>query len=119
MRIVLKVALASIILTNASTARATDWLEWRGQNRLAVWHEDGILEKFPEDGLKQSWRIDIGSGYSGPVVSRGRVVTMDYRPKPGTETAEAIERVICLDEKTGKLLWKDEWETHYLSLIHI
>ena len=117
MRNVLKVALVSMMLASASAACADDWLEWRGQNRLAVWHEEGILEEFPEGGLKPSWRIDIGSGYSGPVVSQGRIVTMDYRPKPGTETAEAIERVICLDEKTGKLLWKDEWETHYRELM--
>jgi outer membrane protein assembly factor BamB len=105
------------VLAVGASASADDWTQWRGKDRLAVWHEDGIVEKFPENGLKTAWRISIGSGYSGPVVSKGRIVTMDYRPKPDTETAEAIERVICLDEETGKLLWKDEWQTHYRELM--
>ena len=106
-----------LVVVGSVSSRADDWPEWRGTGRLAVWHETGILNEFPEDGLRTSWRIPIGSGYSGPVVSRGRVVTMDYRPKPQTETAEAIERVICFDERTGKLLWKDEWQTHYRELM--
>ncbi|MFT4556986.1 MAG: outer membrane protein assembly factor BamB [Planctomycetaceae bacterium] len=107
---------ACFLMAGISTS-ADDWTEWRGKDRLAVWHEEGIVEQFPDDGLKTAWRVSIGSGYSGPVVSNGRIVTMDYRPKPDTETAEAIERVICLDEKTGKLLWKDEWQTHYRELM--
>ena len=114
----LKIGLAlMLLLIVADAGLAADWPEWRGKGRLAVWNEEGILDQIPEDGLKTSWRVPIGSGYSGPVVSRGRVVTMDYLPKPDTETAEAIERVICLDEQSGKLLWKDEWQTHYRELM--
>ncbi|MAV36174.1 MAG: pyrrolo-quinoline quinone [Planctomycetaceae bacterium] len=98
-------------------SQAEDWTEWRGKDRLAVWHDTGIMDKFPEKGLTHTWRIQIGAGYSGPVVSHGKIVTMDYRPKPDTETAEAIERVICVDEATGKLLWADEWETHYREIM--
>lgn len=108
-------ALWSVVV--GATVSADDWTQWRGKDRLAVWHEEGVVDQFPDDGLKSAWRISIGSGYSGPVVSKGRIVTMDYRPKPDTETAEAIERVICFDEKTGELLWKDEWQTHYLELM--
>ena len=99
-----------MLLGSAPVAWAEDWKEWRGKDRLAVWHEQDILETFPTDGLQVAWKVSIGAGYSGPVVSDGRVVTLDYRPKPGTETAEAIERVICLDEASGKLLWEDTWE---------
>ena len=105
------------LLGSAPVAWAEDWKEWRGKDRLAVWHEQDILETFPTDGLQVAWKVSIGAGYSGPVVSDGRVVTMDYRPKPGTETAEAIERVICLDEASGKLLWEDTWETHYREIM--
>ncbi|MCP4189967.1 MAG: PQQ-binding-like beta-propeller repeat protein [Planctomycetaceae bacterium] len=101
----------------AGPLHADDWLEWRGKDRLAVWHEQGIMQKFPEDGLKVSWRRPIGSGYSGPVVADGKVITMDYRPKPETEIAEAIERVICFDEETGETLWTNDWETHYREVM--
>lgn len=101
----------------AGSLQGEDWPQWRGADRLAVWHEEGILDKFPSEGLQIAWKLPTGSGYSGPVVSQGRVVTMDYRPKPETKRAEAIERVICLDEETGELLWKHEWETHYREMM--
>lgn len=99
-------------------AFADDWPQWRGPHRDGVWREDGILESFPEDGLDVVWRTPIASGYSGPVVAHGRVYTMDYRPKPETRILEAIERLLCLDEQTGEILWTHEWETHYRDLMH-
>ena len=96
---------------------ADDWTQWRGKDRLAVWEEDGIVDKFPEEGLEIKWRVEIGAGYSGPVVAQGKVVTMDYLPKPETTSAEAIERVICLDENTGEILWTSDLETHYREVM--
>jgi outer membrane protein assembly factor BamB len=110
-------AAALMLLVGTGQAAAEDWPEWRGQDRLAIWREQGIMDRFPEQGLSPSWEVEIGSGYSAPVVSDGRIVTMDYFPKPGTETAEAIERTICLDEETGEVLWADQWETHYREVM--
>ena len=53
--------------------RAEDWPQWRGVDRLAVWHETGIVERFSDEGLKITWRMPIGSGYAGPAVAGGRV----------------------------------------------
>ena len=92
---------------------ATDWPQWAGPDRQGTWSEEGILERFPEDGLEVAWRKPIRSGYSAPVVADGRVFVMDYRPKPETKILEAMERLLCLDEKTGEQLWEVEWETHY------
>ena len=61
--------------------------------------------------------MEIGAGYSGPVVAQGKVVTMDYLPKPETTSAEAIERVICLDENTGEVLWTSDLKTHYREVM--
>ena len=80
----------------AGASWGEDWPEWRGQGRLGLWNETGLVEVLPAAGLTYTWRVPIGSGYSGPVVSNGRVITMDFREKPDTKTAEAIERVICL-----------------------
>ena len=49
---------------------ADDWPQWRGPDRLAVWHETGIVETLPDE-LKVAWRTPIGSGYSGPAVADG------------------------------------------------
>ncbi|HAY82127.1 MAG TPA: pyrrolo-quinoline quinone [Planctomycetaceae bacterium] len=92
---------------------SADWPQWAGPDRQGQWNETGILRQFPEGGLKPTWSVPIGSGYSGPIVAGGRVFVTDYRPKANTEILEAIERVLCLDEQTGKILWTHEWETHY------
>jgi outer membrane protein assembly factor BamB len=100
-------------LTLCAAVFAEDWTQWAGNDRQCNWNETGILDKFPAGGLSPAWSVPIGSGYSGPVVSDGRVYVMDYQPKPGSEILEAIERVLCLDEQTGKILWTQQWETHY------
>ena len=61
----LGVALAAGICT-AATVAAEDWTQWRGRDRLGVWHETGIVDEFPESGLKFKWRAPIRSGFSGP-----------------------------------------------------
>jgi len=102
-----------LLLITVASALAEDWTQWAGNDRQCNWTETGILEKFPADGLKPTWSVPIGSGYSGPVVWQGRVFVTDYRPKPASRILEAVERVLCLDEQTGKIQWTHEWETHY------
>jgi len=108
------IAILNLLLFVAvASAAAADWTQWAGNDRQCNWNETGILKRFPADGLKPIWSTPIGSGYSGPVVWQGRVFVTDYRPKPGTIILEAIERVLCLDEQSGKILWSHQWETHY------
>ncbi len=106
-----------LLTDGPSRLHADDWPQWRGPERDGVWKEEGILETFPEDGLDVVWRTPIGSGYSGPVVADGRVYTMDMQPKPDSKILEIIERLICLDEQTGEILWTNTWETHYRELM--
>lgn len=104
---------------------ADDWPQWLGEHRDGVWRETGIVEKFPEDGLPVVWRQPIGGGYSGPAVADGRVLVMDREAKafaPETTAGNpnfvrakipGIERVICLEESTGKTLWQAQYESVY------
>ena len=94
-------------------APAEDWPEWRGKGRLGVWNETGIIERFPDDGLKAEWRTPIGRGWSGPAVSNGRIYAMDFVP---SSRWQGKERALCLEEKTGKILWTREWDADYLGL---
>jgi outer membrane protein assembly factor BamB len=103
----------ALLLITIVSVSAEDWTQWAGNDRQCNWTEDGILDKFPADGLKPTWSVPVGSGYSGPVVWQGRVFVTDYRPKPGSRILEAIERVLCLDEESGEILWTHDWETHY------
>ena len=93
---------------------AADWPQWRGEGRRGVWSETGILEKFPSSGLAISWRMPIGAGYSGPAVSNGRVFVTEFVSEQ--EGRRGVERAVCLDEQTGKVLWKHEWPADYAGL---
>ena len=92
-----------------------DWPQWRGPGRVGVWTETGILDTFPADGLKATWRTPIRSGYSGPAVASGRVFVTDAH-FPDPKRTNAVERVLALDEETGEILWIHEWETNYAGL---
>lgn len=98
----------------AASLFGEDWPEWRGKDRKGTWHENGILGTFPPDGLTVKWRVPIHHGFSGPAVSHGRVFITDFSRLQGTK---GIERVLCLDEKTGKILWTKEWEADYNGLM--
>ncbi len=107
-RRLLCLALLSVLLTSA--ARADDWPQWLGPQRDGVWRETGILQKFPAGGPKVLWRAPIQGGYAGPAVADGRVYVTDRVVSPPQE------RVLCLDEKSGKVLWKHEYECRYSGI---
>ena len=113
-----------LLLLAPAIAQADDWPQWRGPLRDGVWRENGILETFPTNGLTVRWRAPIGAGYSGPSVADGRVYLMDRvtQPDPDTEVkvrwdfrdkTMGLERVLCLDEATGKLLWTHSYLCKY------
>ena len=88
---------------------AEDWPQWRGPNRDSVRNETGIMESFPTNGLKISWRVAVGRGWSSPVVAQGRVYLTDVQ----AERPTARERVLCFKEANGKLLWGHEYVADY------
>jgi outer membrane protein assembly factor BamB len=88
---------------------AADWPQFRGPNRDGAWNETGILQTFPAEGLKISWRAPVGRGFSSPVVARGKVYVTDVQLTPPT----AKERVLCFDEANGKLLWTHQYAVDY------
>jgi len=101
---------------------ADDWPQWLGPNRDAIWREDGIVEKFPTNGPPVRWRAEIGGGYAGPSVANGRVYVADRQlataaGKPSDPSdhslIRSLERVLCLSEADGTLLWEYEYECPY------
>ena len=101
----------------ATSVRADDWHQWRGADRLGVWHETGIIDRFPDAGLKVTWRVPIRSGFSGPAVADGRVFVLEWEEDPQSRTMDGTERVLALDERTGAVLWTHEWSTTYRMLM--
>ncbi len=95
---------------------ADDWPQWRGDSRLGEWHETGIIDTFPDSGLKVVWRAPVRSGFAGPVVADGRVFVLDWLEDPASRTLDGTERLVALDEETGSVLWTNEWATTYRML---
>ncbi len=113
--------LGTMFLTPLS-GLADDWPQWLGPKRDGIWREKNILTTFPKKGLKYNWRVKIGAGYSGPAVADGRVFITDRRLQQGVENPRnpfgrravpGTEGIICIDEKTGKVLWKKEYNCPY------
>src|SRR4026207_2173445 len=107
------------LLFGVLALHAEDWPQWLGPQRDGVWRENGIIEKFPTDGLKVRWRVPIGSGYSGPAVAKGCVFVMDRQLAKGAANPSSPwgrgeipgnERVLCLNEADGKILWQHEYD---------
>ena len=107
-------------LALAATVRGDEWPQWMGPTRDNVWHEDGIVDRFPASGPKVLWRIPIAGGYAGAAVAGGRVFVTDYVTDADVTVANferkastGRERVLCLDEATGAILWKHEYPVTY------
>ncbi len=102
-------------------AFADDWPQWLGPRRDSVWREDGIVDRFPDTGLKEKWRTEVSLGYAGPAVADGRVYLMDYVKTSGEATnnpgrrdkLEGSERVLCFDAGSGQLVWEHKYEQAY------
>lgn len=112
--------LFALVLLVSSNAWADDWPQWMGPGRDNIWREDGIVEKFPEGGPKVLWRTEVAGGYAGPAVADGKVFITDYVTADNVKIANferkestGIERVFCLDEATGRELWKHEYPVTY------
>lgn len=105
-----------------SLCRADDWPQWLGPRRDGVWRETGVVDSFPPGGPPVRWRTPIGAGYAGPSISGDRVYVTDrILPQgvalPANPFAKGeipgTERVLCLDDATGKILWKHEYDCPY------
>ena len=115
---------------------AEDWRQWLGNQRDGIWRESDLLTSFPKQGLEPVWQVPIGSGYTGPAVADGLVFIMDRikhdpnlkdgrflhpdQPPQNTNFVRRLlsgsERVLCLDQKSGQILWSYEYPCDYRSV---
>lgn len=104
------------------SVHADDWPQWMGPQRDGVWRETGVVKTLPDGGPHVRWRVKIGGGYAGPAVAGNRVFVTDKQLAAGTADPEnpfardrrqASERVLCLDDKDGSIVWKYEYDCPY------
>jgi len=102
----------------------SNWPHFMGPRSNGTWNAPNTIDSFPETGPKFRWRTKLGPGYSGPAISDGRIFVTD-RVKDdgkGKQIENAIrragqiagkERVLCLDETTGKKIWEHVYDCPY------
>ncbi len=114
--------LLAVLALSSGALHADDWPQWLGPRRDGVWREKGILKSFPAEGPRVRWRTPLGGGYAGPAVAEGKVVVTDRTLGTGERNPDnpfaqkpikGTERILCLDEASGKILWKHEYPCRY------
>jgi outer membrane protein assembly factor BamB len=89
-----------LILVSAQILSAQEWNQWRGPARDGSVAAKNAPRMWPEQ-LRQSWRVEVGEGYSSPVVSGGRIFVNSRR--------DPDELVMALNLADGKVLWTQKY----------
>jgi outer membrane protein assembly factor BamB len=95
---------SAILATVGITCSAQDWSQWRGPSRDGTVAVAAAVKEWPSS-FARSWRVEVGEGYSSPVVSGGRVFVHSRR--------DPHEVVTALDLATGKVAWQKEYPAAY------
>ncbi len=90
-------------------ARGVDWPRFLGPTGDSKSPETGILTDWGACGPPLVWQRELGAGYGIGSVAGGRFYQFD-------RVADQA-RLVCLDSRTGKLLWKFEYPTDFEDML--
>ena len=94
----------SLFLSSTSIASAQDWAQWRGPARDGSVAPKSAPAAWPES-YNRAWRVEIGEGYSSPVVAGGRVFVHGRR--------DPEEIVAGINLADGKVLWQQKYQATF------
>ena len=97
---------AALLMLTGPSASAQEWTGWRGPERDGTAPASQTLEAWPE-AFASAWRVEIGEGYSSPVVSGGRVF---LHSREGD-----AEVVAAFDLSSGARLWRQDYPALYVQ----
>lgn len=93
-----------LLLLNFQNISAQEWSQWRGPARDGSVAAKNTPTAWPE-GLRETWRVDVGEGYSSPVIS-GQSAFVHARRDPE-------EIVFAINLKDGKVLWQEKYQANF------
>jgi outer membrane protein assembly factor BamB len=109
-----KYTLLLLLLLLGSLAPAADWSEWRGPNGNGTAPDKDLPDTWSADTKDNVvWQSDIG-GRTTPIIQGGHVY---FLTKAGNDDLHLQERVVCLDEKDGKLLWDHKDNVFFTDVV--
>ena len=88
------------LVAGVSPSFGQDWTQWRGPTRDGIVPAAVIPKEWPK-AVKRAWVVEIGEGYSSPVVANGRVFLHSRR--------DPEEIVTAIDIATGKIAWQQKY----------
>ena len=88
----------------ASVASAQDWTQWRGPARDGMIPPAVVPTPWPA-GVTRGWSVEVGEGYSSPVVAGGRAFLHSRR--------DPEEIVTAIDIATGKVAWQQTYQSEF------
>jgi outer membrane protein assembly factor BamB len=100
--------IAICLITLSFLPAEESWPAWRGEQGDARWATGPLSTDALTQEPQEKWRVPLGKGFGGVTVLNGKVMVMDRATEP-----KEMERVLCLDAKTGKLLWEKTWPVTY------
>jgi outer membrane protein assembly factor BamB len=92
------------LLCISAAAFAQEWTQWRGPARDGMIPAAVVPKAWP-NAVKRGWSVEIGEGYSSPVVSGGRVFVHSRR--------DPEEIVTAIDLATGKVAWQRKYVSEF------
>jgi outer membrane protein assembly factor BamB len=84
-----------VVFLAAGAVGADDWPEFLGPRRNGSVAETGLAHTWPDKGPPVLWKIEVGSGFSGPIVVGKRLILHHH--------VDNDDRIDFLDAETGKL----------------
>ena len=86
----------------AACSGSNDWPGFRGADRMGMSKETGLLKKWPQGGLKETWSVEgLGSGFASVSIADGLIYTTGMDKKnQGT--------LFAFDLK-GKPIWSQQY----------
>jgi outer membrane protein assembly factor BamB len=88
------------LVLGVSPVAAQEWSQWRGPSRDGIVPAAVIPKQWPK-ATKRAWQVEIGEGYSSPVVANGRAFLHSRR--------DPEEIVTAIDLASGKIAWQQKY----------
>ena len=83
------------------SAIAAAWPQFRGPNRDGISPESvPLAPRWPAEGPRQLWSLELGEGHAGAAVLNGRVYLLDY------DRQRQCDALRCLSLDDGREIWR-------------
>jgi outer membrane protein assembly factor BamB len=100
----MRVLIAAVLMLAGPTAFAQEWGQWRGPARDGMIPAAVVPKQWPA-AITRGWSVEIGEGYSSPVIANGRAFLHSRR--------DPNEIVTAIDLATGKVAWQQSYQSEF------